>query len=459
MNYEQFLKTKEVQFIPTGFECEPKNEHLFDFQKAIVKWALKKGRCALFLDTGLGKTICQLSWADEVCKKENKNILILAPLAVSAQTKREGEKFGINVTICRTQDDVRDGINITNYEMIEHFNTDDFIGIVLDESSILKSFSGKTTQSLIEKFKNTKYKLACTATPAPNDYQELGNHSEFLGVFTRVEMLATYFVHDGGDTAKWRIKGHAEDEFWRWVATWASVVKNPADIGFDGSRYELPNLNIITHKISMPAKKGSLLAKPVGDLAERREARKEGLEQRVAKCAEIAAQADNCLIWCDYNDEGISLAKSIDGAVEVAGAHTSEHKEKYLLEFGTGELKKLISKPSIAGFGMNWQKCNTIIFCGLSDSYERFYQAIRRCWRFGQDKEVTVHIVISNREIPVLNNIKKKEQYAKNMGSKMVEIATEILKNDIQATQKETIIYNPEKMMILPKWEEMNYGN
>ncbi len=395
-------------------------------------------------------------WANEVYKKENKNILILAPLAVSAQTKREGEKFGISVNICRKQEDVKDGINITNYEMIEHFDTDSFIGVVLDESSILKSYSGKTTQSLIDKFRVTKYKLACTATPAPNDYQELGNHSEFLGVCTRTEMLATYFVHDGGDTAKWRLKGHAEDEYWRWVATWASVVKNPQDIGFDGSRYELPELNIITHTVKMEAKQGQLFAVPVKDLSDRRNARKEGLRQRVEKCAEIANSLDNCLIWCDYNDEGIALNKAIGNSVEVAGTHSNEHKEKYLLAFGTGELKKLVSKASIAGFGMNWQNCNNIIFCGLSDSYERFYQAVRRCWRFGQKNQVNVHIVISNRELPVLNNIKKKEQYAKNMSSKMTEIATEVLKNDIQATQKETVLYSPDKIMILPKWEEMN---
>ena len=227
MNYNEFLKTKIEQFKPCGFDCEPSNENLFDFQRAIVKIALKRGKSALFLDTGLGKTICQLSWADEVYKHTGKNVLILAPLAVSVQTKREGEKFGIDVNICRTQEDVKDGINITNYEMLEHFNADEFIGIVLDESSILKSFSGKTTKALIEKFRKTEYKLACSATPAPNDYEELGNHSEFLGVMTRTEMLATYFVHDGGNTSKWRLKGHAEEQFWHWVSSWASVMKTP----------------------------------------------------------------------------------------------------------------------------------------------------------------------------------------------------------------------------------------
>ena len=455
MNYDEFLKTKEIKYEPSGFDCEPSNENLFDFQRAIVKWALKKGKSALFLDTGLGKTICQLSWADEVHKKENKPILIVAPLAVSVQTKREGEKFGICVNICRSQNDVINGINITNYEMLEHFNADEFIGIVLDESSILKSYSGKTTLSLIDKFKNTNYKLACTATPAPNDYQELGNHSEFLGVCTRTEMLATYFIHDGGDTAKWRIKGHAELEFWKWVASWASVVKNPENIGFNGDKYNLPNLNIITHLIDTPIKKGSLFPTYVKDLSERRDARKSGLDLRVEKCAEIANSVENCLIWCDYNDEGIALNKCIDNSIEIAGSHSNEHKEKYLLQFGTGELKKLISKPKIAGFGMNWQKCNNIVFCGLSDSYEKFYQAIRRCWRFGQDKEVNVHIVLTDVELPILKNIQKKQAYADNMSKNMVRIASNMLKNEIFSTTRETTEYLPNKSMILPEWEEM----
>ncbi len=455
MEYEKFLKTKEHTYVPTGFDCEPKNEYLFDFQKAIVKWALKKGRSALFLDTGLGKTICQLTWAYEIVKHENKPILIVAPLAVSLQTKREGEKFGIPVNICRKQEDVINGINITNYEMLEHFSADEFIGVVLDESSILKSFSGKTTQQLINKFKNTRYKLACTATPAPNDYQELGNHSEFLGICSRTEMLATFFVHDGKDTAKWRIKGHADNEFWMWVSTWASVVKNPEDIGFNGELYKLPKLNMIVHTITTKAKKGRLLASPVTDLTERREARKDGLELRVAKCAEIANSLETCLVWCDFNDEGIALNKQINNSIEVAGSHSNEHKEKYLLQFGTGELKKLISKPKIAGFGMNWQKCNNIVFCGLSDSYEKFYQAIRRCYRFGQDKEVNVHIIITDRELPVLQNIQKKQQYADNMSIKMTKVASEMLKNEIHSTSRETIEYIPSHVMILPKWEEM----
>ena len=457
MNYDEFLKTKIEQFKPCGFDCEPSNENLFDFQRAIVKIALKRGKSALFLDTGLGKTICQLSWADEVYKHTGKNVLILAPLAVSVQTKREGEKFGIDVNICRTQEDVKNGINITNYEMLEHFNADEFIGIVLDESSILKSFSGKTTKALIEKFKTTEYKLACSATPAPNDYEELGNHSEFLGVMTRTEMLATYFVHDGGDVRKWRLKGHAEEQFWHWVSSWASVMKTPEDIGYNGDKYKLPALNVQVVKVAGETKRGKLIPSVVTDLQDRREARKESLDKRVSKCAELikSHNMENCLIWCDFNDEGNALEKAIPNAVQVAGSDTNEHKEKSLLGFSTGDIKFLVSKPKIAGFGMNWQNCNNIIFCGISDSYEKYYQAIRRCYRFGQTKEVNVYIVIGTRELPVYNNILEKGRLADEMNKKMVEIASKYLEDEIKNTTRMTDEYDAEIKMKLPEWEEM----
>lgn len=452
MNYDEFLRSKERIHKPSGFECEPNNENLFDFQRDIVKWALRKGKSALFLDTGLGKTICQLTWANEVHKYTNKNVLILAPLAVSKQTIREGEKFGVKVNQCRTQKDVVSGINITNYEMLHHFEPSKFVGIVLDESSIIKSFTGQTTQDMLSLFRDTEYKLACTATPAPNDYEELGNHSEFLGVMSRVEMLATFFVHDGGDTAKWRLKGHAEKEFWKWIASWAMVVKNPSDLGYDGSKYILPKLNTKIHYVESPVKEGHLIPLPVQDLDDRREARRESLQKRVEKCKDIAKDTECCLIWCDYNDESELLTKSIENGVEVKGADTPEHKEKTLLGFATGEVKYLISKPKIAGFGMNWQNCNNIVFCGLSDSYERYYQAIRRCYRFGQKKEVNVHIVLSERETTVLENIERKSKDAERMSRHMVELTADILKNEIKKTVREQIEYNPDKEVFIPEW-------
>lgn len=452
MNYDDFLKQKQVRYEPVGFDCEPENKFLFDFQKDITKWSLKKGKSALFLDTGLGKTLCQLAWADEICKKTKGTVLILAPLAVSKQTIQEGKKFGIDVNLCRTQSDVENGINITNYEMIHHFEPDKFIGIVLDESSIIKSFTGKTTQELNDLFIDTPYKLACTATPAPNDYEELGNHAQFLGIMSRTEMLATYFIHDGGDTSKWRLKGHAEKEFWKWIASWAMVVKNPSDLGYDGSKYILPKLNITTHFVESPRTIDCLIPMPVETLEERREARKESLNKRVEKTAELVEGLDNCLVWCDYNNESALLKKTIENSVEVKGSDTPEHKEKSLLGFANGDIKYLVTKPKIAGFGMNWQNCNNMIFCGISDSFERFYQAIRRCYRFGQTKEVNVHIVLSQKEITVLDNIKRKESDSQKMSENMVNLTAEILKGEIKNTIRETIEYKPKERTELPKW-------
>ena len=452
MTYEEFLISKQKTIKPSGFDCTPVNKYMFDFQRDITKWSLKKGKSANFLDTGLGKTIIQLVWADEICKQTNGKVLILAPLAVSKQTIREGSKFGIEVNPCRSQIDVKDGINITNYEMLQHFNTSEFVGVVMDESSIIKSFSGKTTQQMLELFKHTPYKSAYTATPSPNDFTEIGNHAEFLGVMSRSEMLATYFVHDSGDTAKWRLKGHAETEFWKWIASWAMVVKNPEDLGYDGSKYKLPKLNIKTHFVESPNTQNMFITLPAQTLDERREARKESLQDRVAKAAEIAQDTDNCLIWCDYNDESTALTKAISGAVEVKGADKPEHKENALIGFATGDVKYLVTKPKIAGFGMNWQNCHDMIFCGLSDSYERFYQAIRRCYRFGQTEEVNVHVIISEREISVLENIKRKEEQAQKMSSSMVALTSEILRNEIKNTTRNVITYNPKQEIEIPNW-------
>jgi len=454
ITYEEFLKKKEIKHKSSGFDIdrEKLNSKAFDFQKDITKWALKKGRAAIFADCGLGKTEMQLDWANQVHKYTEGNILIIAPLSVSLQTKREGEKFGIKVNICRNQNDVKPGINITNYEKLEHF-TSDFVGVVLDESSILKSFAGKMRNYIIEKFANTPYKLACTATPSPNDFMELGNHSEFLGAMSRSEMLATYFVHDGGDTAKWRLKGHAEHDFWRWVASWAVVLKTPKDLGYDIAGYELPELNFIEHIIPSEVGDYELFVKPAETLQERREARKQSMRKRVELAADIVNNSnENWLVWCDYNDESELLSKTIKNAIEVKGSDRPEHKEYAGLEFANGNIKCLVSKPSIFGFGMNWQNCHNIIFCGLSDSYEQFYQAIRRCWRFGQEKSVNVHIIISEKEINVLENIKRKEQQMNKMAQNMVELTKEITIAEIHNTTRIMQKYKPEKIMTIPEW-------
>ncbi|MBQ1294934.1 MAG: DEAD/DEAH box helicase [Clostridiales bacterium] len=460
MEYQDFIRSKETSVQQSGFESDKStyNKNLFEWQKDIVHWALKKGKACLFEDCGLGKTLQQLSFADEVFKHTGGNVLILAPLAVAAQTKAEGEKFGIEVNICRKQCDVKAGINITNYEMIEHFEPETFQGIILDESSILKNSTGATKTALTEMFKNTPYKLCCTATPAPNDFMEIGNHAEFLGIMSQTEMLATYFVHDGKNTSKWRLKGHAKAKFFEWIASWACCMTSPANLGYDSGEYKLPPL--IIHEIQVEsgntqAEDGQLMfyAETAESLSERREARKESLEKRVEKSKEIAESVDGqALIWCDYNDESALLAAEIAESVEVKGADTDEHKKTAMLNFSNGEVKRLISKPKIAGWGMNWQNCNTVIFCGLSDSFESYYQAVRRCWRFGQKKPVDVYIITSEAEIAVKQNIERKQSEAQQMTGELVKYTKDILESEIKGTVRISERYIAIEQMIVPEW-------
>jgi len=418
--YQAFLEKKRVTAPACGLaDVPPLNPQLYDFQRDIVSWTLRRGRAAIFADCGLGKTPMQLEWARHV----PGDVLILAPIAVSAQTVREGEKFGITINPCRSQDDVRPGINITNYEMLKHFDSGAFTGIVLDESSILKAYDGKTRAQIIESFERTPYRLACTATPAPNDYMELGNHAEFLGVMSRVEMLATFFVHDGGETQKWRLKGHAEQEFWAWLASWAVAIRKPSDLGYDDGGFVLPEL--VTHeiivKVDQPTQ-GFLFPVEASSLQERLAARRDTVEDRVKDCAAIANESSGSfLVWCNLNTESSMLASAIDGAVEVKGADSAEHKASAMLGFAAGDHRVMVSKPSICGYGMNWQHCNQMAFVGLSDSFEQYYQAVRRCWRFGQTKPVHVYLICAETEGAVMANIKRKEADANRMAESMIE--------------------------------------
>lgn len=461
MTYTEFLKLKQIQTTASGFDPLPIAGPHFDWQKDIDRWAIRKGRAALFEDCGLGKTLQQLEFARQVHEHINKPFLIVAPLAVAHQTKREGAKFGYFVTVCRTKDDVRPGINITNYEMLGNFEPSVFCGVALDESSILKSYTGSIRNQIIEMFCNTPYKLACTATPAPNDFMELGNHAEFLGVMSRSEMLSTFFVHDGGSTQNWRLKGHAQDDFWRWVASWAVVLSNPSDLGYDGAGYELPPLTVHEHTVKAAGTfdaSGQELFFPVvaQTLNERRAARKESLAERVKKCAEIANATDKqVLIWCDLNEESRELTKAIRGAVEVTGSDSDQRKADVMMGFSSGSVRALVSKPRIAGWGMNWQNCDTEIFCGLSDSFEAYYQAIRRCWRFGQKNPVGVHIVTSDAEGSVKANIERKQADAQHMTSEMVKYTKDILRDDIRGTVRRQEHYNANAGMILPDWLEV----
>lgn len=414
--YKDFLNSKRIKTEFTGFDPCDLNPGLFDFQKDVVTWSCRKGKAALFEDCGLGKTIQQLSWANQVHNHTSGNILILAPLAVSVQTQREGEKFGISVNIARNQDSVAPGINITNYEMLDHFNPELFSGVVLDESSILKNYSGKIRNTIIQKFRDTPFKLACTATPSPNDLMELGNHAEFLTDVTRSEMLAMFFVHDSGDTGKWRLKKHAEREFWEWICTWAVMLRNPQEIGYNQCDYNLPALNIIDGciqtDIEVPEKMG---------LNARRKVRRATIRDRCELAASIVNYSEGpFIVWCDLNDESAMLNEMIHGAVEIRGTHKPEYKEQNMVNFSQNKIKALITKPKIAGLGMNWQNCSNQIFVGLSDSYEQYYQAVRRCWRFGQTKPVNVHIVYSDKEGAVVENIRRKERMHNDMFESMV---------------------------------------
>jgi hypothetical protein len=438
--YDAFLARKAIVDPATGLRDVPMlNPALFDFQRDITSWALRRGRAAVFADCGLGKTPMQLEWARHV----PGSVLILAPLAVSGQTVREGAKFGITVRQARRQADVQPGITVANYEMLEHFDPAYFAGVVLDESSILKSYDGKTRTAIIEAFAHTPFKLACTATPAPNDFMELGNHSEFLGVMSRVEMLSMFFVHDGGETQQWRLKGHAETEFWKWLASWAVCIRKPSDLGYDDGDFTLPELVMhqVTVRVDDPTD-GFLFPVEASTLQERLKARRSTIAERVADCAAIAnATTEPFLVWCNLNDESAQLKAAINGAVEVKGADTNEHKERSMLGFTAGDVRCIVTKPSIAGFGMNWQHCNNMAFVGLSDSYEQFYQAVRRCWRFGQKNPVNVYVITAETEGAVVANIKRKEADAMRMSENMVEHMKDLNSEAIRGMSREKAGY------------------
>lgn len=363
----------------------------------------------------------QLEWARQVYLHTGKPVLILAPLAVSKQTTREGDKFGIGVKICESQEDASTGVNITNYEKLHKFDPSVFAGIVLDESSILKSYTGKFRTTIIDSFARTPYKLACTATPAPNDFIELGNHSEFLNVLSRPEMLSLFFVNDASDVGTWRLKGHGQEKFWKWICSWAVMLTKPSELGFDDNGFILPELNIIHH--SIPFGKplpGSLFVQKAETLDERRTARRESIQDKLSVVRELTGNGEQWLIWCDLNRESEEVSEAID-ATEVTGAQPDDEKETRLLGFINGENRVMVTKSKIAGFGLNMQGCHNVIFFGLSDSYESFYQAIRRCWRFGQKNPVNCHIITTDIEGNVVDNIQRKEADSMRMRTEMVK--------------------------------------
>lgn len=455
MNYKSFIDGKEFSQINSGFDPD---ESLYpsgikDHQRASVTWACRRGRAALFFDTGLGKTLAQLTWAEQVYMKTNQPVLILAPLAVSHQTVREGEKFGITVHIVAHQSDIHDpGIFITNYEKLGHFDCSKFVGVVLDESSILKGMQGKIRKMITDSFRETPYKLSCTATPSPNDFMELGTQSEFLGIMSQVEMLAMYFIHDGSDTSKWRLKGHGKTKFWEWLSTWAIFLTSPSDLGFDGSEYDLPPIEYHQHVIDT-VPDGALFVEPAQSLLDRNRARKDSVDARVQMAADIVNKLDEpAVVWCNLNEESEKLHRLIDQSVEVKGADSDQHKSSAMLDFSDGKIKALVTKPKIAGFGMNWQSSRHCVFVGLSDSWESFYQAIRRQWRFGQTKTVHVHIVSADTEGAVVENIKRKDSQHQELASAMMDHMRELTKRTVLGARIEKTDYRPSEEIIIPEW-------
>lgn len=441
--YEEFIAGKAITPIISGFDVslEELNESLFDFQRVIVKWALKRGRAAIFADTGLGKTLMQTSWAQSVVDHTDGDVLIVAPLCVAQQTVREGAKFGIDINFCRDQEKAKPGINITNYEMLDKFNLDDFHGIVLDESSIIKNRDGKTRNALISACQSVPYRLSCTATPSPNDFMELGNQSEFLGIMNMAEMLAMFFINDAGDTGTWILKGHGKAKFWEWLSTWACVIRSPADLGFDGSAYVLPSLNMFDHVVESKTTDG-LFADIAQGLMDRNKARKDSIDDRVEKCAELVnSSSDQWVIWCHRNEESEKLTMLIDGSVDVSGSDSIEHKENSVNDFLDGKIRVLVSKPKILGSGMNFQHCHNTAFVGLSDSWEQYYQAIRRFYRFGQDHEVNVHVISAESEGAVVENIKRKEEQNAQIGAEMVKFMSDSMKKEIFGAGQEKMEY------------------
>lgn len=453
MDYSDFLDRKSFSAIDAGFNYSGwMPDAMFEFQRDLVKWALRRGKSALFCNTGLGKTIMQLTWAYAVQDECNKPVLLLAPLAVSSQTVREGKKFGIACEYMREPKFYNALIHVTNYEMLKNFNPDDYAGIVIDESSILKGMDGKMRKSITDFASTIPYRLSCTATPSPNDFMELGTQSEFLGVMSQVEMLAMFFIHDGSDTSKWRLKGHGRSKFWEWLSTWACVLRNPADLGYSSDGYDLPPIEYHEHIVETEPDAGLFVDVAMG-LQERNKARKDSVDDRVKIAADIANSIDDsCLIWCNLNEEGEKLEALIDGSVNVYGSMKAELKESSLIGFSDGEIKKLISKPSIAGFGMNWQHCNQMIFVGLSDSWEKYYQAIRRCYRFGQKRTVHVHIVSADTEGGVVANIKRKDAQNNEMAGEMVNHMRGFMDKEIRGAIIEKADYAPSEVIKLPSF-------
>jgi len=450
IEYQEFLKAKQKTHQLSGFDVKDSdlNEKLFPFQKFCIKRALNAGKYAFFEDCGLGKTFQQLEWARLVVKKTKKPALILAPLAVTAQTIQEGEKFGIEVK--KFTDKITTGIYVANYEQLGNIDCSLFSGIVLDESSILKNFEGQTKKLILDSFANTPYKLACTATPSPNDPMELGNHAEFLDVMSRNQMLAMYFVHDGGETAKWRLKGHAVKLFYQFVGSWSIMLNSPGDIGFPMEGYSLPALNFIEKQVETEKRDNGSFFNDIAISATNfnKELRLTKVD-RLETAAEIVNASDESfIIWIKQNEEGEMMRKLIPGAIEVQGSDTPEYKEKMLLGFANGDFRVLITKSKIAQFGLNFQSCHNQVFASLDFSFEGLYQSIRRSYRFGQEKEVNIYLITTDTMANVKKSIDHKQKQFRIMQDEM----SKAVNQGLHLKDKISIFASQQDQFILPKW-------
>lgn len=429
MNYTDFLEAKTQLGGNHGFDPLWMPDFLYPFQQSLVEWATRKGRAAIFADCGLGKTPMQLVWAENVCRKTDGRVLILTPLAVAPQTVREAGKFGIDAQQSRDGVAMR-RITVTNYQQLQKFNSQEFAGVVCDESSILKNFDGVFRREITDFMRKLPYRLLCTATAAPNDYVELGTSAEALGVMERKHMLAQFFTHDGGDTSAWRVKGHAREHvFWRWVCSWARACRKPSDLGFSNEGFDLPKLQVNRHQVSTAKPlDGYLLDLPAVGLEEQRSDLRRTINERSAMAAKLVNSHNRpAVCWTNLNQEADTITRLIPGALNVQGSDSDEFKEEAFDAFVTGKLRVIVSKPTIAGFGLNWQHCSDMsVF--PSHSYEQYYQLVRRCWRFFQKRPVTVDMITTDGQANVLANMEAKERAASHMFSQLVARMSEELK-------------------------------
>jgi hypothetical protein len=450
-DYEAFLAGKAPRAQALGIEPTPMHKALFDYQMAATAFCIRQGRAALFLDTGLGKTLCELEFALQAGEATNGCSLILTPLAVARQIEKEGLRFGYDPHVVRDGSEVRNGINICNYDRLDKLDPSTFGCVVLDESSLLKNFMGKSSRRLIDGFANIPFRLCATATPAPNDHAELGQHAEFLGVMSRAEMLSRWFINDTSDTGTWRLKKHAVSSFWDWVASWAVMASSPDDLGFDGSEFVLPPMNIIRHKaigdIRPPA--GMLFAHEVSattmyDTKRQTAAARAGVIGRLV----AAEPSELWLIWCDTDQEADYLMKELPDAREVRGSHSIEQKETTLAAFSEGEFGQMVTKPKIAGQGLNYQACSRMAFVGRTFSYEAWYQCVRRCWRFGQKRPVNVHLVVAEGEEQIGRVLDTKADAHAEMKAQMIAASRRARSCESQVR----VPYNPTHQGRLPSW-------